>query len=145
MNPPQMSLNIPIMGFVGSSASRASHSGWARASSEEGAAMNGAIQRPGTNPAAAMAAATPSTPEGNFSLVAQPVPDRGLVSVVELEDVEGPLAGAGQVGRDVGLGDAVEVVVPRAPAHLVRGRDPSVLGLADVRRPLGEQLRRIVA
>ena len=77
MNPPQISLNMPIIGSSGSSASRASHSGWARATSDPGAAMNGAIQMPGVKPAVAMAEATPSTPPGNFSLVASQSPIAG--------------------------------------------------------------------
>jgi hypothetical protein len=74
MNPPQMSLNMPTSGSDGSSASRPTHSGWAWATSEDGDTMNGASQIPGVNPAAAMDVATPSTPEGNRSLVTSQSP-----------------------------------------------------------------------
>ena len=75
----------------------------------------------------------------------QPVPDLGLVAVVELEDVEGPVGGPSQVGGDVALGDPVEVVVPGAPAHLVRRRGAGLLGGPDIGRPTGEQRRRVVS
>ena len=60
---------------------------------------------PGVRPSAAMAAASPSTGVGNFSLVVEPVADGRLEAVVELEHVEGPVRRPGEVGAQVRLGD----------------------------------------
>ncbi len=75
---------------------------------------------------------------------AQPVADGGLEAVVELEHVEGPVAGVGQVRAEVDLGHGMEVVVPGAPTDLVRsGGAGSPFG-AEGARP-GLQERRRVA
>ena len=78
MNPPQMSLNIPTIGWVGSSASRAIHSGWVVATSDSGATMNGAIQMPGVEAGGGDGRRPPpSTPDGNLAFVASQSPMSG--------------------------------------------------------------------
>ena len=72
----------------------------------------------------------------------EPVTDGRLVPVVELEDVEGPPVGGGEVAAEVGLGDLVEVVVPAAPADLEGGGHPCARGPADAARPTAQQLGR---
>ena len=99
----------------------------ARRPGASGRATNGAIQMPGRRPAAAMRGGE-RVQVGREPLVGgQPVADGRLVAVVELEDVEGPVAGVGQVRRQVGLGHGAEVVVPGAPADLVRRAGPGRL------------------
>ena len=107
-------------GWVGSSARGPASRGGPRPAREPGAARNGAIQMPGVHPAAAMADADAVDARRELVVRRQPVADRGLEAVVELEHVERPVGGEGQVGVMSVLGDPVEVVVPGAPAHLVR-------------------------
>ena len=120
-SPPHAGLTAPTSCRPGRAAT--SQSGWAAATADDGEARNGASQMPGTKPAAAMSAASSSSGDGNVSAHEQPVADGGLVAVVDLEDVDGPVAGEGEVVADVGLGDVVEVLVPGAPADLERRVD----------------------
>ena len=90
-----------------------------------------------------MSAAMRSSGVGNESARQQPVADGGLVAVVELEDVDRPVTGSRQVGAQMRLGDVVEVLVPGAPADLVRSRDPRDRAVARPRRPGAERLARV--
>ena len=90
-----------------------------------------------------MAAARPVHGRWELLVGGEPVTDRRLEAVVELEHVEGPVRRAGEVGPQVRLGDTVEVVVPGAPAHLVRRRRASATGRAQRAGPGLEQRGRI--
>ena len=107
--------------------------------------MNGAIQRPGLTTGGRDGRGD-GVEVGREPLVGrEPVTDGGLEAVVELEDVERPVAGQRQVRSQVGLGHEVEVVVPGAPAHLVRRRHPGPADPADLVGPVLEQHRGVGA
>ena len=72
-----------------------------------------------------------------------PVADRRLEAVVELEHVERPRAGEREVGAEVGLRHRVEVVVPGAPADLVRRRGARVPGPTERGGPVLQERRRV--
>ena len=63
--------------------------------------MNGAIQIPGTTPAASMSRGECVERSRELVLAVEPVADPGLEAVVELEHVEGPVVAAREVGADV--------------------------------------------
>ena len=78
-----------------------------------------------------------------------PVPHRALVAVVELDDVDADLVARRRQGLEVAshvvLGDALERVVPAAPARDERSRDARAGAAAVVQRVVLEELGRIHA
>jgi hypothetical protein len=62
-----------------------------------------------------------------------------LVAVIDLEHVERPFVGEGEVGGDIPLADIVEVLVPAAPSDLERCGDPGVTDLTGQCGPLFEE------
>ncbi len=75
----------------------------------------------------------------------EPIADRSLIPVVDLEHVERPRVGEREVVTDDALADVTEVLVPRAPPDEERRADTSALGGADPRGPRFQQRRRVVA
>ncbi len=75
----------------------------------------------------------------------EPIADRALVAVVELEHVERPRVGEREVVAHGALAHVLEVLVPGAPADDERRVDARAGVRADARRPRLQEQRRVVA